>query len=106
MDAENPVGVIAGTFALARKTLQDGYLGKNEIDFLNEFESYWKRLEGCREVYANLSIGDEVKKIKIAKRGKLVFAVDDDAAHIEIIRRFLGDANHSTPLSNGIYVPL
>jgi molybdopterin/thiamine biosynthesis adenylyltransferase len=106
MDADNPAGVIAGTFALAKKTLQDGYLRKNEVDFLNEFESYWKRLAGCKEVYASLTVGGEVRKIKIGKRGKLVFALDDEADCAEAMRRLLGDAHHRTPLSNGIYIPL
>lgn len=110
MDEKNPKGIIEETFALAKKTLEDGIRKKNIDDFLNEYEAYWNRVQDVTAIFTNVEIKKSVEVIKIGKHkrddeGNNLFAVSDSQERINSITRFVHVEN-SPPLYNGLYVPL
>lgn len=110
MDEKNPKGIIEETFALARKTLEDGIRKKNAEDFLNEYEAYWNRVQDVAAIFTNVEIKQSVEVIKIGKHkrddeGNDLFAVSDSQERINSIARFVR-AENSPTLQNGIYIPL
>jgi len=110
MDENNPKGIIEETFALAKKTLEDGIRKKNTDDFLNEYEAYWNRAQDVTAIFTNVEIKQSVEVIKIGKHkrddeGNNLFAVSDSQERINSITRFV-HAENCPPLQNGFYIPL
>lgn len=59
-------GILNATIERAIKILNEGILGDNSIDFINEFESYWGKLDGCLNLKSKVILDRSVKEIKYA----------------------------------------
>lgn len=44
LNSEDPIGIICDAIALAVNVLQTGVNGSNQLDFMNEFGAYWRRI--------------------------------------------------------------
>lgn len=108
LDINNPIGIIQGCFQLAIKTLIDGFDKKNEADFYNEYEAYWRRLKNIGIIATNIPIGKNVSVIKYTKGKdkKILFAANDDTKRLESFQRFTQTKNEHQHFLNGIYIPL
>lgn len=57
-------GVLFQTLTRLNKILDEGINRVNEIDFIDEFEDYWCRLPGCKNIKSFISVNREMKLIK------------------------------------------
>lgn len=106
LDINNPVGIISETFALAVETVRAGIKKENSIDFINEFEAYWRYLPDSIAIFANIIPGENVETIKIGKTNDKTFlAVSDTEDCVNSIMRFMNTKDLPT-LLNGLYIPL
>jgi molybdopterin-synthase adenylyltransferase len=103
LDSDNPLGIIRDALLKVKKTLLDGMRGTNHLDFIDEFETYWRQLENIKRLESFIELTDEPQDI-IAKKdskGKYVAITSSDA----IIHQY--DKNHKQFTScKAIYLPL
>ena len=69
LDKNNPVGIIRDALFRARKTLSNGVQQKNSVDFLDEFEAYWRQLDNVQYIQSFIELGNKPQRI-IAKKSK------------------------------------
>ncbi|WP_285767517.1 E2/UBC family protein [Peribacillus sp. SI8-4] len=63
LDQSNPSGLVKEAFLRAENTLRNGITGRNEEDYLKEFETLWIRQEKMIRVDSLFSPGDTFGKI-------------------------------------------
>lgn len=107
LDIDNPVGIIKDCFDLAKQTLIDSLTKKNQDDFYNEYEAYWRRFKNCLSVFTNIEISSKVSLLKYAKikNAETFFAVTDQTDRLNTYQRFFG-SKEAPQFVNGIYIPL
>ena len=107
LDQQRPVDIVRDCLDEVRRTLHEGMTGKNRGDFVDEFEVYWARLEGCVGALSGLDLSDLVGEVVVAysrnARSQLRIAQDIDA-----IRYIAGDAGDHGPwwTAKAVYLPL
>lgn len=108
LDIDNPQGIIKGCFELALKTLKDGIGRKNNDEFYNEYEAYWRRLKNVGVVFANIALGEDVEIIKYSKikDKESLFAVSDTTDRINSYQRVINAKESPAQFFNGLYIPL
>ena len=72
---QNLPGIMMQSLLRAQAILKQGFSGKNENDFINEFELYWAQLKDCRMAHLAVETGGKNRIVKGAikkspKRGK------------------------------------
>ena len=106
LDRRNPVGIIEEALDRAILTLTRGIRGDNQIDFVDEFESYWSRLNGVKLVLSFIEPTQSVRKVIAVKSSK---GADQDyilfSDSIATINTYFGNFRPCT-LRNALYVPL
>jgi molybdopterin/thiamine biosynthesis adenylyltransferase len=110
LDIDNEPGIIAGCFELAIKTLKDGIDKKDNNEFYNEYEAYWRQLKGVSAMFANLVLGEDVEVIKYSKLKdkdkELFFAVSDTTERMNSYQRIVNVKENPAQYFNGLYIPL
>lgn len=110
LDIENSPGIIAECFKLALKTLKDGIERKDNNEFYNEYEAYWRRLKGIGDMFANVVLSEDVEVIKYSKlkdnEKELFFAVSDSTERINSYQRIVNVKESTAQYFNGLYIPL
>ena len=110
LDIDNEPGIIAGCFELALKTLKDGINRKDNNEFYNEYEAYWRRLKGVGDMFANVVLSEDVEVIKYSKlkdkEKELFFAVSDTTERINSYQRLIIVKASPAQYFNGLYIPL
>lgn len=110
LDIDNEPGIIAGCFELAEKTLKDGIDRKDNNEFYNEYEAYWRQLKGVSGMFANLVLSADVEVIKYSKlkdkEKELFFAVSDTTERMNSYQRIVNVKESPAQYFNGLYIPL
>jgi molybdopterin-synthase adenylyltransferase len=108
LDIDNPVGIIRECFEMAIATLRDGFSKKNEKDFYNEYEAYWRRLKNIVPAFTSVFIDDRVRAIRYQKfpNKEVLFAWSEDTDGVKLFERlFPSDKKLSNPYY-GVFIPL
>ena len=73
LDRRRPVAVVECAFELAMGVLAEGVAGRNRADFADEWESYWRQLQGGVDVRSVLEPGATLagRSSPRAKTGRL-----------------------------------
>ena len=106
LDAERPGDIVVDTFTLAKKTIEQGLRGENQIDFSNEFEAYWNRIDGHEEITSNINLVNTPEKISVGIRGNLRFAISNGKEYSDIIGRFIDLDKKGITYQNAFFIPL
>ncbi len=110
LDIDNEPGIIAGCFQLAIKTLKDGIDRKNNNEFYNEYEAYWRHLKGVSAMFANIILSEDVEVIKYSKlknkEKELFFAVSDTTERMNSYQRIVNVKENPAQYFKGLYIPL
>jgi molybdopterin-synthase adenylyltransferase len=110
LDIDNEPGIIAECFELAIRTLKDGIERKDNDEFYNEYEAYWRQLKGVSGMFANLVLSEEVEVIKYSKLKdkdkELFFAVSDTTDRMNSYQRIVNAKENPAQYFNGLYIPL
>ncbi len=105
LNAEDPEGIIQETYNLTKATIEKGLLKSNFIDFINEFEAYWNRIDGCETIFGNIIIPNEPTLIKIGYNENKRFAVSEENGCINQIHRFTNLNDKGVTYKNSIIIP-
>lgn len=65
-DLRRPLDIVRDALVRVQRILQDGVMGVNLQDFVDEFDGYWSRLPGCLLAASGLDIINEAAEITIA----------------------------------------
>ena len=108
LDIDNESGIIADCFELAKKTLVEGINRKNNNEFYNEYEAYWRHLKDVRGMFANIVLSDNVEVIKYSKLEdkELLFAVSDSTERMNSYQRIINVKGSRPQYFKGLYIPL
>lgn len=101
-----PDVVFDASVQLVKSTIENGISGINDIDFREEFQSYWERNEnlGKLQVISMIGIEDIPKIVKVIKDAKLAIVTDFNHSQKQLINLFL---NKKQLLNKtGLYIPL
>jgi molybdopterin/thiamine biosynthesis adenylyltransferase len=102
IDRNNPVGIIRDALFRARKTLLDGVLQNNSLDFLDEFEAYWRQLDNIQYIQSFIELGSKPQRI-IAKKSKNKYvAITHNDATLRAYDKSIGQLTSY----KAIYLPL
>jgi hypothetical protein len=108
LDIDNPVGIITECFQMALATLRDGFEKKNESDFYNKYEAYWRRLNDSTPIFTAISVGDSIRAFRYLKfpNKDVLFAWSEEAEGNKIFQRlFTNDKKLPNPYV-GVFIPL
>lgn len=64
----NLYGIITQSLNKARQIIEDGLLGINKEDFINEFDSYWMQLPHTRFAKCDISDCDQISIVKYSEK--------------------------------------
>jgi len=108
LNRRDPVGIVKEALERSVSTLASGIRGDNIMDFVDEFEAYWRRLDRVEKVLSFVEPSQNVKKIVAAKptdrtEKSYAFLCDD----IGTVQACL-HCNNLKPHThrNALYVPL
>lgn len=105
LNAEDPAGIIAETYALVKSTIEKGLMGANTIDFANEFMNYWSRLKDVESISGNMVIPDKPVVVKIGINNGKRFVVSEDKGCINTIHRFMNLQDKGVTYQNSVLIP-
>ncbi|AEW02232.1 hypothetical protein A4D02_34725 [Niastella koreensis] len=108
LDIDNPIGVIRECLKMAISTVADGFAKKNEGDFYNEYETYWRRLKDAIPILTVIPIDDHIKVIhylKIPNRD-IMFAWSSEIDGEKILNRLITNQNKQIRHYYGVFIPL
>lgn len=97
-----PSDIIKDAFELAKNTIEKGLRKENIVDFTNEFEAYWNRIEGSEFILGNIEFGNNPVLIKTAVQEKKRFVISDGVE----INRFMNVSDQKPVQHNALYIPL
>jgi hypothetical protein len=98
LDYRLPAELVRETIERARSVVEDGLLGRNRADFLEEFEAYWPR---GTDTLSALTPGDQPYSFKASYDGSRLVAVADTSEALALAFR-----GATKQLRNGLYLPL
>ena len=103
-DYENPEGIISSCIDMAIKHIYNGKYGLNFSDFINEFESYWSRIDEQIDVESYIKVDESIRMIKAYVDKKiLIYENDEDLKYFLQQRK----QTHNTDcIQNAIYIAL
>lgn len=103
-DYENPEGIISSCIDMAIKHIYNGKYGLNFSDFINEFESYWSRIDEQIDVESYIKVDENIRMIKAYVDKKiLIYENDEDLKYFLQQRK----QTHNTDcIQNAIYIAL
>lgn len=103
LDTGNPIGIMRDALLKARKTLLEGISKNNYLDFLDEFEAYWRQLEHIEQLESFIDLTCEPQEIVAKKNsgGKYVAITPND----EIIYQYNKNYKQLTSCK-AVYIPL
>ena len=106
--SERPKDIVVETIENARAIISDGILGKNKIDFEDEFLAYWSDGEITGKLYSILTIHNSVTKIKLAsiKANNIDGMIAGDSE--EEIRKYIQNFKPKSIIDfqDGLFIPL
>lgn len=104
VDRRRPVDVIKDSLQRVIQLLTDGVRGKNEQDFVNEFEAYWSRFKEHEIVYSTLEDGDQACRVVVASAdGRPTYVSRNE----QEIHQFLsGSPSGPLVIHSALYLPL
>jgi molybdopterin/thiamine biosynthesis adenylyltransferase len=108
LDRRNPARIVEEALERAISTLTQGVRGDNRWDFVDEFESYWRRLYGSEEVLSCIEPNGDLREVIAAKLAggateRYLFLTDN----VEAVRTCFDDSDlKSYTRRNALYVPL
>ena len=106
LDADRPSEIITETHELAKNTIEKGLKNENTLDFANEFEAYWNRIDGHEEIWGNINLVNTPEIISVGFRSDVRFAVSSGNNHAEIIGRFVDLEKKGITYQNAFFIPL
>jgi molybdopterin/thiamine biosynthesis adenylyltransferase len=83
---KNFEGLLNQTLIRMSKTLSDGLNKLNFIDFIEEFEQYWRRLPETKILKSMINISENIKLIKYADNQKIPKKKKNDK-YVDILRK-------------------
>lgn len=108
LNRRNPVRIIEEALERAISTLTQGVRGDNRRDFVDEFESYWRRLDNVEEVLSCIEPNGVLREVIAGKVAggateRYLFLTDN----MEAVQTCFNDRDlKSYTLRNALYVPL
>lgn len=77
LDHNKPTGIIKAVLTGAAEVLEEGFAGRNEDDFRDEFLSYWDPTAKGPTVYSLADPCGSSRRVKLWSAGKNYFAAED-----------------------------
>lgn len=105
LDANAPDKIISETYDLAKTTILKGLKKENILDFANEFEAYWDRIDGGEDIFGNMLIPEQPTVIKIGVKEATRFAVSDVNGCVDQIHRFMDVGDKGVTYYNSVLIP-
>lgn len=99
-------GLLHQSISRLKNILEDGLTGANLNDFINEFDSYWTRLPGCKLCISYVVPSEGISILKFASK------VDADTKHKKDSfvasnnEKNIQDYDSSLTIKNGIYIKI
>ncbi len=106
LDADRPGEIITDTYELAKSTIDKGLKNENILDFANEFEAYWNRIDGHEEIWGNISLVNFPEIISVGVRNESRYALSNGSNSSEILGRFIDLEKKGITYQNAIFIPL
>lgn len=106
MDAERIDDILIETRELACETVRKGLTRENWMDFTNEFEDYWNKLDKTESVWFNCLVAEQACIVKMAVREKTKLLVSDQNEFLQSPKRFFGTSEGGFTMHNALYIPL
>lgn len=103
---ENVEGIVQESLTRAINVLNDGFSGKNQTDFLDEFGAYWDRQFGVKTINSFVAPSNTVKPIKIVKNDKKWNLLDDVSDFKKFFNVPVFKTIETVKAAHGIYIPL
>ncbi|HXG36034.1 MAG TPA: ThiF family adenylyltransferase [Dehalococcoidia bacterium] len=106
LNSEDPVGILREATTRAVGILEDGASSKNRWEFMDEFLSYWRRLQPRQRLLAFLRVDDVLRRVRAyTSRGRYAWVADGDRA---VLAYFNGNPKALTSLTQrtALYIPL
>lgn len=106
LDRYQPIEIVAEAFQRTLNILSDGVTGRNQVDFVDEFETYWSLLRDIQPVLSMLEPSDVVRRVTIAidQKKDLLYVANDEA---ELAAYFNQKTLNGTfTIEKGLYLPL
>jgi len=82
LNSEDPIGIICDAIAKAVNVLQTGVNGSNQLDFMNEFGAYWRRISS-KTLLAFLPPDNVVRKTFVYTNNKDTELVADEISTVK-----------------------
>jgi molybdopterin/thiamine biosynthesis adenylyltransferase len=104
LDRHNSALIIEEAIARSASVLTKGVRGESKEDFVEEFEAYWRRLDGAILVWSFVEPGSNLRKIKAARQGKEPYVFL--SSEISTTQAYSSDLARATyTYRNALYVP-
>src|SRR5258708_16166081 len=105
-DRRKPVSLTLEALQRAIQVLKDGATGANKKDFVEEFDSHWRRIEDAKQAISIFAPKDEICQVIVAsdKATGAMYVADSESS----INNFYGTQNRQGQLTieNELSIPL
>lgn len=106
LDRNAPTHIVLESLEKAIQVLTDGISGRNQTDFVDEFEAYWSRIPEVVPVVSLINPSDEILQLKVARNRRentIYLAISEQE-----INSFYNRPNRrdQVTIENGLYIPL
>lgn len=102
LDRRRPLALVRDAISRVLETLSDGVSGRNKMDFVDEFEVYWQRLEGDSVCSLLEPTSESVEVIDVTAAKKLQVVCRDIT---DLQAYFNGGGNFKYTQQRAFYVP-
>lgn len=105
LDRRRPVQIIQEAFERMVRVLTDGVTGRNQADFVDEFEFYWAQLKDIQSASYLFDPVDETRRIFIIESHQdNTFYIADNERDLSTFNRSNIEKSHTA--EKGLYLPL
>jgi molybdopterin/thiamine biosynthesis adenylyltransferase len=105
LNSEDPTGIICDAITKAVDVLEAGVSGSNQLDFMNEFGAYWRRISS-KTMLAFLPADNILRKIFVYTDNKDIELVADEISTVKAYFNTQGQALDLLTRRTALYVPL
>lgn len=102
-----PEKVLVEAIDKAKAVLANGISGNNKLDFIDEFDAYWRAYQSASQIKSFINPTEEARKIVVARSVDKTDGID--IAYLsdnDTVPKEFGIESKTRALENGIYVPL
>lgn len=105
LNSEDPFGIICNALDKAVDVLQKGVSGSNQLDFMNEFGAYWRRVSS-KTLCAFLSVDNVLRRIFFYTNNKDTGLVADNISNIKAYSNTHSQNLDLLTKRTALYIPL